>query len=69
MYPVYATVHMYTRQVTFSMVPEKHGYVYLVGLYEKEAIQFWWKMANRKSPPPIPFWVDIVFFSVFETIF
>ena len=29
--PVYASV--YTWQVNFSKVPEKHGHVYLVGLY------------------------------------
>ena len=32
---MYAAVHVYTEQVTFSQVPEKHGHVKLVTLYTK----------------------------------
>ena len=33
LFPVYACTVAYTGQVTFYKVPEKHGHVYLVGLY------------------------------------
>ena len=34
--PVYASIHMYTVQVTLYKVPEKHGHVYLVTLCYKK---------------------------------